>query len=70
METDHISRLLTRDPLMCYYDMVVCSTHDSDQPGEHLVAMYVDEIGEYFDPHGQKPQHTEFTNFMNKHCSQ
>ena len=32
--------------------------------------MYVDEIGDYFDPYGQKPQHAEFTNFMNKHCSQ
>ena len=86
METDHISRLLARDPLMCYYEVVakdtlpevvstypsafVCNTHDSDQPGEHWVAMYVDEIGDYFDPYGQKPQHAEFTNFMNKHCSQ
>ena len=32
--------------------------------------MYVDEIGDYFDPYGQKPQHAEFTNFMNKYCSQ
>ena len=87
METDHISRLLARDPLMCYYEVVakdtllpevvstypsafVCNTHDSDQPGEHWVAMYVEEIGDYFDPCGQKPQHAEFTNFMNKHCSQ
>ena len=85
METDHISRLLARDPLMCYYELVakdtlpevvstypsafVCNTHDSDQPGELWVAMYVDEIGDYFDPYGQKPQHAEFTNFMNKHCS-
>ena len=85
METDRISQLLARDPLMCYYEVVakvtlpevvstypsafVCNTHDSDQPGEHWVAMYVDEIGDYFDPYGQKPQHTEFTNFMNKHCS-
>ena len=82
METDHISRLLARDPLMCYYEVIakdtlpevistypsafVCNTHDSDQPGEHWVAMYVDEIGDYFDPYGQKPQHAEFTNFMKK----
>ena len=61
METDHISQLLARDPLMCHYEVVakdtlpevvstypsafVCNTHDSDQPGEHWVAMYVDEIG-------------------------
>ena len=86
METDHISQLLARDPLMCHYEVVakdtlpevvstypsafVCNTHDSDQPGEHWVAMYVDEIGDYFDPYGQKPQHAEFTNFMNEHCSQ
>ena len=81
METDHISQLLTQDPLMCHYEVVakdtlpevvsrypsafVCNTHDSDQPGEHWVAMYVDEIGDHFDPYGQKPQHAEFTNFMN-----
>ena len=75
METDHISQLLARDPLMCHYEVVakdtlpevvstypsafVCNTHDSDQPGEHWVAMYVDEIGDYFDPYGQKPQHAE-----------
>ena len=53
-----------------YPSAFVCNTHDSDQPGEHWVAMYVDEIGDYFDPYGQKPQHAEFTNFMNEHCSQ
>ena len=58
METDHISQLLARDPLMCHYEVVakdtlpevvstypsafVCNTHNSDQPGEHWVAMYVD----------------------------
>ena len=25
---------------------------------------------DYFDPYGQKPQHAEFTNFVNEHCSQ
>ena len=86
METDHISRLLARDPLMCRYEVVakdtlpevvstypsafVCNTHDSHQPGEHWIAMYVDEIGDYFDPYGLKLQHPEFTNFMNEHCSQ
>ncbi len=86
METDHISRLLALDPLMCHYEVVakhilpevastypsafVCHTHDGNQPGEHWVAMYVDEIGDYFDLYGQTPQHTEFTNFMNEHRSQ
>ena len=63
METDHISILLARDPLMCHYEVVAkytlpevvstypsAKTHDSDQPGEHWVAMYVNEIGDYFDP--------------------
>ena len=51
-----------------YPSAFVCNTQESDQPGEQWVAMYVDEIGDYFDPYGQKPQHTEFTNFMNEHC--
>ena len=86
MQTDHISRLLARHLLMCHYEVVaketlpevissypfafVCNTHEGDTPGEHWVAKYVDEIGDYFDPYGQKPQHAEFTNFMNGHCSQ
>ena len=45
-------------------------THDSDQPGEHWVTMYVDEIGDYFDPYRQQLQHAEFPNFMNELCSQ
>ena len=86
METDKISCLLAFDPLMCPYAVVakdrlpdivstypsafVCNTHDSDQPGEHRIAMYVDECGDYFDPYGLEPEHSEFTNFMNKHCSE
>ena len=72
MQTDEISHLLSRDPLMCRtYDVVakdslldiivdtypaaiVCNTHDSDRPGEHWVAMYVDteRRGDYFDSYG------------------
>ena len=68
MQTDEISHLLSRDPLMCRtYDVVakdslpdiivdtyptaiVCNTHDSDRPGEHWVALYVDteRRGDYF----------------------
>ena len=71
---------------MCHYEVVakdtlpeivstypsafVCNTHDSDQPGEPWLAMYVDEIGDYFDPYGQTPEHADFANFMNEHCSQ
>ena len=51
---------------------IVCNTHDADQPGEHWIAMYVDtkRHGDYFDPYGRQPQHIEFTNFMNEHCSE
>ena len=51
---------------------IVCNTHDADQPGEHWIAMYVDSKrhGDYFDPYGRQPQHIEFTNFMNEHCSE
>ena len=88
MQTDQISHLLSRDPMMCPYDVVakdclpeiidtypnaiVCNTHDTDQPGEHWIAMYVDSKrhGDYFDPYGPEPQHIEFTNFMNEHCSE
>ena len=88
MQTDDISHLLSRDPLMCRpYDVVakyclpqivdtyptaiVCNTHDADRPGEHWIAMYVDaeRRGDYFDPYGLRPQHVEFANFMNEHCS-
>ena len=71
---------------MCYYEVAakytlpevfstypsafVRNAHDGDQPGEHWFAMHVDEIGDYFDPYGQNPQHAELTNFMNEHCSQ
>ena len=86
METDQIERLLAYDPLMCHYTLtakddlpeivetypfaLVCNTHKADQPGEHWVAMYVDEVGNYFDPYGQEPQHVEFANYMNEHCSE
>ena len=86
METDQIERLLAHDPLMCHYTVtakdvlaeivetypfaLVCNTHNADQPGEHWVAMYVDLVGDYFDPYGQEPQHVEFANYMNEHCSE
>ena len=55
-----------------YPGAIVCNTHDADQPGEHWIAMYVDTkgYGDYFDPYGLEPQHIEFMNFMNEHCSE
>ena len=62
---------------MCHYEVVakdtlpevvsmypsafVCNIYDGDKPGEHWVAMYLDEIGDYFDQYGQKPQDAAFT---------
>ena len=31
-----------------YPSAFVCNTHDGEKQGEHWVAMYVDEIGDYF----------------------
>ena len=53
-----------------YRSAFVCNTYDGDQPGEHWVTMYVDEIGDYFDPCEKNPQHAEFTNIMIEHFSQ
>ena len=47
-----------------YTFALVCNTHNADQPGEHWVAMYVDEVGDYFDPYGREPQHVEFANYI------
>ena len=79
----HRPYITARDPLVCHYEVVtedtlpevvstylsafVYNTYEGDQSGEHWVAVYVDEIGDYFDPYGQ---HAEFTNCMNEHFSQ
>ena len=49
---------------------LVCNTHNAGQQGEHWVAMCVDEVGDYFDPYGQAPQHVSFANYMNEHFSE
>ena len=56
---------------LVYILLIVCNTHDSDRPGEHWVAMYVDteRRGDYFDSYGQQPQHVGFVDFMTEHCS-
>ena len=54
-----------------YPAAIVCNTHDSDRPGEHWVAMYVDaeRRGDYFDSYGLQLQHVGFVDFMTEHCS-
>ena len=88
MQTDEISHLLSRDPLMCRtYDVVakdslsdiivdtypaaiVCNTHDSDRPGEHWVAMYVDNErrGDYFDSYGLQPLQSPLSTVCGQYC--
>ena len=53
-----------------YPSVFMCTTHDGNKPGEHWIAIYVDDIGDYFDPYGLQPEHVEFTNFMKEHCSE
>ena len=82
----HVCGFIWEWTLMCHYTVaakddlpesvetypfaLVCNTHNADQPGEHWVAMYVDEVGDYFDLYGEEPQHIEFANYMNEHCSE
>ena len=39
------------DVVSTYPSAFVCNAHYSDQPGEHWVAIYVDERGDCFDPY-------------------
>jgi len=49
--------------------LIVCNTDPYDRPGEHWIAMYVDdECGEYFDSFGHPPNKV-FKDFLNKHCT-
>jgi len=50
--------------------LMVCNTDPSDMPGEHWIAIYVDDdgrYGEYFDPLGRAPTRV-FERYMNEHC--
>ena len=49
---------------------LVANTDTSFEPGEHWIAIYIDEngIGEYFDSYGLPPLHQEFINFLNYNC--
>ena len=50
--------------------LLVCNTDPSDMPGEHWIAIYVDDdghYGEYFDSLGRAPNRL-FKHYMNEHC--
>jgi hypothetical protein len=44
----------------------VCNTDNSEQPGEHWIAIYIGELGnvEYFDSYGFPPMNTYFIQFL------
>lgn len=46
----------------------IVNTDPSDLPGEHWIAIYIDEYGRglYFDSSGVMPLHREFYEFMNR----
>jgi hypothetical protein len=48
---------------------LVINTDTSAEPGEHWVAIYLDDAtGEYFDSFGERPAFEEIYNFLEKHC--
>ncbi|RLJ22614.1 hypothetical protein DJ031_00500 [bacterium endosymbiont of Escarpia laminata] len=72
---DIVRRVVPKDVLLtqtidAYPVAFVCNTHNRTKPGEHWIALYVDDNGqgEYFCSYGLPPRHVEFRRFMNKHC--
>ena len=50
----------------------MCNTNPSDMPGEHWIAIYVDDdghYGEYFDSLGREPTRV-FERYINEHCQE
>lgn len=49
--------------------LLICNTDPSHKPGQHWIAIYVDQYGrgEYFDSFGRPPD-DYFKHYMNKHC--
>jgi hypothetical protein len=80
MNTSQIERILkneerfqgvySADTLPTTPRMFVCNTDPSTKPGQHWIAIYVDENrrGEYFDSFGRQPNE-HFERYMNRHCS-
>lgn len=59
------TRLNQRGPAL-----IVCNTDPHDRPGQHWVALYVEDssYGEYFDSFGRPPE-GPFRTFLNQHCA-
>lgn len=48
--------------------LIVCNTDPHDKPGEHWIAMYIDDDhGEYFDSFGRVPPKV-FKDYLNRNC--
>lgn len=49
--------------------LLVCNTDESNKPGQHWVAIHLDDYGrgEYFDSFGRAPNE-HFKSYMNEHC--
>lgn len=50
---------------------LIANTDSNDKPGEHWVAIYIDERskGRYFDSYGLPPLHDDFVDFLDANCS-
>jgi len=81
MDTHQIETILATDPIVRPYlrgvlasdqlprqarGAFVINTDPHDRPGEHWVACYIDETGDYFDSYGLPPWLLPITNFMNR----
>ena len=49
---------------------LVLNTHTHEKPGEHWLAIYVDEngFGEFFDSFANNPEKFGLSNYMDKNC--
>ena len=72
---DYVKRfdgVFSSDSLPRKPKLLVCNTDPSNMPGEHWIAIYVDDdghYGEYFDSLARAPSRL-FERYMNEHCRQ
>jgi hypothetical protein len=80
MNTTQIERILcgekrfqgvfSLDTLPSHPRMLICNTDPSTKPGNHWIAIYIDDNGrgEYFDSFGRAPN-AHFEHYMNTNCA-
>lgn len=61
--------VFSRDTLPPNPRLLICNTDPSYKPGQHWIAIYVDDCGrgEYFDSFGMAPD-CDFKQYMDEHC--